>query len=566
MTHTRTSLTAAVCAAAVVLALSACASSKDNDDATTPPADSDQSTSADSGQAADNHATECIPAEVPTGTAEEILEAAGVSTPVTLNLQYSPEHYGESSADEYAAVKAQLEESGLFTVNLQSTEWATYSEERTSDVYPVYQLGWFPDFPDPDNYLTPFFDANTFLANHFEDKCVIDLLDQERTETDPAAREGLLNDLQTELATKLSTIPLLQGQQVAVTGTDVTGVENTLDASFQFRFATLQAGGDPSGPVSVGTTDIVTALDPAGSYDNASYLVELNVYPFVLGFPQQDPVPTPDLAESCDFSDDGAAYTCTIKSGLKWANGNDLTSSDVKFSFDRQIAINDPEGPASLLANLASVDAPDDTTVVFNLTSPNDVTFAQVLASPAGPIVDEEVFAADALTPDQDIIAGKAFGGAYVIESYLESELIEYSVNPEYAGVQGTPANGGVTVTYYAEPTNLKLAIEQGDIDVAWRSLTPTDLDSLSANDAVKVIYGPGGEIRYIVWNLNTQPGDTYEQKLAIRQAAAKLIDREELSQQVYRGLYTPLCGYIPDGQAGAGSAVCDAYNTNPAQ
>ncbi len=60
-------------------------------------------------------------------------------------------------------------------------------------------------------------------------------------------------------------------------------------------------------------------------------------------------------------------------------NGDDLTSSDVKFSFDRVVAIADENGPSSLLGNLVSTAAPDPTTVVFTLKTPNDQTFAQVL-------------------------------------------------------------------------------------------------------------------------------------------------------------------------------------------
>ncbi len=82
---------------------------------------------------------------------------AGVTAPVTIKLQYNPDHYGKSSGDEYAMIKEQLEKSGLFTVDLQSTEWVTYSKDRRADAYPVYQLGWFPDYSDADNYLTPFF-------------------------------------------------------------------------------------------------------------------------------------------------------------------------------------------------------------------------------------------------------------------------------------------------------------------------------------------------------------------------------------------------------------------------
>ena len=61
------------------------------------------------------------------------------------------------------------------------------------------------------------------------------------------------------------------------------------------------------------------------------------------------------------------------------ANGNDLTSADVKFSFDRQLAIADPNGPSSLLYNLDSVEALDDTTVVFHLKAENDQVFPKIL-------------------------------------------------------------------------------------------------------------------------------------------------------------------------------------------
>src|SRR5699024_12153018 len=80
--------------------------------------------------------------------ARKRLEDAGVETPVPLSLQYNPDHYGNSSGDEYAAVKNQLEADGLFAVDLQSTEWVQYSKDRVDDVYPAYQLGWFPDSSD----------------------------------------------------------------------------------------------------------------------------------------------------------------------------------------------------------------------------------------------------------------------------------------------------------------------------------------------------------------------------------------------------------------------------------
>ena len=79
--------------------------------------------------------------------AKEVLADAGVTTPVALNLQYNPDHYGPSSGDEYAMIKDQLEKSGLFKVNLQSTEWVTVLARTAAPTYTrLYQLGWFPDY------------------------------------------------------------------------------------------------------------------------------------------------------------------------------------------------------------------------------------------------------------------------------------------------------------------------------------------------------------------------------------------------------------------------------------
>ncbi|MCG7284849.1 ABC transporter substrate-binding protein [Cellulomonas sp. ACRRI] len=329
-------------------------------------------------------------------------------------------------------------------------------------------------------------------------------------------------------------------------------------------------GSSGGGSLLIGTTDKITTIDPAGSYDNGSFAVMNQVYPFLMNTPFGSPDVEPDIAESAEFTSP-TEYTVTLKPGLTFANGNDLTSSDVKFTFDRQLAIfesgaDDGNGPGSLLYNLDSVAAPDDTTVVFTLKSPDDQVFPQILSSPAGPIVDEEVFAADALTPDDEIVDGQAFAGPYTITGYSQNDLVSYEANPEYQGLLGAPKNEEVSVTYYAEASNLKLAVQQGDVDVAFRSLSATDIEDLRGDDNVKVVDGPGGEIRYITFNFNTQPyGATTPEAdeakaLAVRQAVADLIDREEIADQVYKGTYTPLYSYVPEGLTGATESLKPLY------
>ncbi|WP_292835241.1 ABC transporter substrate-binding protein [Microbacterium sp.] len=325
-------------------------------------------------------------------------------------------------------------------------------------------------------------------------------------------------------------------------------------------------GGGASGdPIIVGTTDKVTTLDPAGSYDNGSLAVQTQVFPYLVNTDYNSTEVVPDLAESAEFTAPNE-YTVTLPAGLKWANGNDLTSSDVKFSFDRNLKIADPNGASSLLYNLDSVAAPDDTTVVFTLKTDNDQVFPFILTSFPGAIVDEEVFSADAITPDQDIVDADAFGGPYAITSWDFNKAVELTPNEEYTGLLAAPENSGVILSYFAESSNLKLAVQEGDVDVAYRSLSATDVEDLSSNEKVTVVDGPGGEIRYIVFNFDTQPygattADADAAKaLAVRQAVADLIDRDTIATQVYKGTYTPLYSYVPEGFAGATEALKGLY------
>ncbi len=324
------------------------------------------------------------------------------------------------------------------------------------------------------------------------------------------------------------------------------------------------SGGSASSII-VGTTDTVTFLDPAGSYDNGSFALMNQVFPFLLNTPLNSPDVKPDIAESASFTSP-TEYTVKLKPGLKFANGDDLTSSDVKFTFDRQLKIADANGPSSLLGNLASTAAPDPTTVVFTLKNPNDQTFPQVLSSPAGPIVDEQVFSPTAITPDADIVKGNAFAGQYEITKYDLNNLVTLKAFSGYKGLLGAAKTANVTLKYYTDASNMKLEVQQGAIDVASRSFSATDVANLKTNKKVKVIDGPGGEIRYIVFNFATDPYGTKTsdadpaKALAVRQAAADLIDRDAIATQVYKGTYTPLYSYVPDGLTGAITPLKDQY------
>ena len=321
--------------------------------------------------------------------------------------------------------------------------------------------------------------------------------------------------------------------------------------------------GDSADGIIVGTTDQVVSIDPAGAYDQGSSQVQTQVFQYLMNFPAGSNELTPDAAEECDFAS-AKEYVCTLKEGLTFANGNELTASDVAFSFQRIVDINDPNGPASLLGAMEKVEATGDLEVTFTLTEADDQTFPQVLVTSAGPIVDEDTYPADEVLDDDAAVEAEGFSGPFTIGKYSKNEVAEFVRNDDYDGAFDAAEAEKVTMTYYADSNNLKLDIENDKIDVAWRSLTPTDIESLEDTDGVEVHQGAGGELRYIVLNLKTMPGDDEEAKLAVRQAMAASIDRDELAEQVYKGTYTPAYSIVPQGQTGATEPFKERYGDGP--
>jgi peptide/nickel transport system substrate-binding protein len=317
------------------------------------------------------------------------------------------------------------------------------------------------------------------------------------------------------------------------------------------------AGGE-SGTLIWGTTDQPVSYDPAGSYDLPSYNVIFNVYQNLMQVPPGGSQPEPEAAESCDFTDDKAmVYECTLQDGLKFSDGSDFTSEDVKASFDRNLEIADPQGASSLYLNLKDIETPDDTTVIFNLKA-SDATWPFLLTTGGAAIVPAE-YPADKVQPSDEAIGS----GRYQVESYQPGQQTVLTANPEYTGDDPAQADQ-VIIQYYDKSSTLTQAIEQGEVDVAYRSLSPTEVEDLGNTDGVTVEEGPGGEIRYLVFNLDLQEGGSDEQKTAVRQAVAQVIDRDSIAENVYEGTAKPLYSMVPSGLDFHTEAFADEYGDAP--
>jgi peptide/nickel transport system substrate-binding protein len=303
-----------------------------------------------------------------------------------------------------------------------------------------------------------------------------------------------------------------------------------------------------------GTTDPWQSFDPAGSYDLPSWNVIQNVMETLLTIPPGGDTPEPGLAESCEF-EDPQTYTCTLKQGVTFHDGSTFEAEDVKFSFDRNIGIADPEGASSLLGSLDSVEVVDDSTVTFHLKA-EDATWPFILTTAAAAIVPSDAYSETAIQADE---AGQVIGtGPYEVVEFRPGEQLVLEAFENYHGE--APANSRVIVQLFDQSSALKLAVEQGEVDIAYRNLTATEVDDLRGQEGLEVVQGNGTEIRYLVFNLAAEPFD----ELAVRRAVAMTVDRQAVVENVYNGTVDPLYSMNPVGLAGHIDAFADRYGESP--
>ncbi|MEV0637202.1 ABC transporter substrate-binding protein [Streptomyces sp. NPDC050619] len=316
--------------------------------------------------------------------------------------------------------------------------------------------------------------------------------------------------------------------------------------------------GSGSSAVVMGMSDDVLATDPASGYDPGSWLLFNNVFQSLLAFPKGSTEPQPDAAEKCSFTDaETKVYECVLKDGLKFSNGDELTSQDVKFSFDRMLKINDDAGPAIMFPMLDQVETPDEKTVVFRLNTP-DATFPSKIASGAGSIVDHTQYDADGLRED-----GEAVGsGPYKLDSFGDDKAV-FAVNDNYEGTAEVQ-NSGVTLKFFhGDQSALKTDLLANKIDIAYRGLGASDIADIetAADDSgVEVVEGSSAEVQHLVFNMD----DPVAGQLGVRQAMAYLIDRDALIRDVYQDTATPLYSIVPAGIAGHNTSFFDTYGARP--
>ncbi len=313
------------------------------------------------------------------------------------------------------------------------------------------------------------------------------------------------------------------------------------------------------GTVVIGTTDAIASLDAADAYAVRDWEVLKNFgEPLLKWVPGSADQLELGIAESMPVaSEDGLTWTVTLKDGLTFGDGTAITAELVAAQLTRLLTISEtgPNQVGLTLGNpyVDSIEAVDDRTLQFNLPAPI-AFFLQLLASasyiPTNPVTFPEaelnVFPTPPLTGT----------GAWIVTEIITDESMTLEPNPNYHGDQ--PKVDRVIVRQFADPQSMALAVQSGEIDIAWRILGAELANELGEVDGLNSVVVPSGPIRYLIINHVLEPTNDPN----VRKAIAASIDRDELSDVIFGGAVDPLFSQVPPGFLGATEAFETLYGS----
>jgi len=292
-------------------------------------------------------------------------------------------------------------------------------------------------------------------------------------------------------------------------------------------------------PLIIGTTDKLSGdIDPAEAYDFHTWEIFQNISRGLLTYKPGTTDLEPGLAEEWPtVSDDGLEYTFKLRKGLKFSDGTPFNAGVVKHSIDRVIKIQGD--PAWLVSDFVKeVQVVDEYTVKFILKNPIGYFPALVASVPYFP-VSPKAYPIDKIVSQPESIPCI---GPYVVKRLTRDVEIVMEANPNYYGE--APKEKKVIIKYFADATNMRLSLENKEIDIAWKTLNPADIEDLKTKPNLRTIEAKGAYIRYLCFVTDTPPTDNP----IVRRGISYALDRKAIAEKVFFNQVEPLYSMVPMG------------------
>ena len=285
-------------------------------------------------------------------------------------------------------------------------------------------------------------------------------------------------------------------------------------------------------------------LDPAAqTTTTAQQIVDMMAEPLVTI--DKDGNPAPLLATSWTNASDGMSYTFTLRTGVKFSDGNDFNATAVKFSLDRLLSPKTFKAQKGVLGVIGQVDAVDATHVKFTLTKQFPAFVAAMTQTVAAVLSPASVNVAPN-TPEQ--IQQPVGTGPYKFSERQAGDHITMVRNPGYWGTK--PNFDTQIYKVVPEATSREALIKSGQADVIM--LPPAnDLPALRQDPNLKVILSASDRTVQMVID-TVDPVNTNLQKKEVRQALNYAVDKDAIIKNVMFGAAVPLTGPMSSSLAGS--------------
>jgi len=228
----------------------------------------------------------------------------------------------------------------------------------------------------------------------------------------------------------------------------------------------------------------------------------------------------PRLATSYEIIDN-KTWEFRLREGVKFHDGTPFNASAVKFCLDRAMEM---KAGLSFLLNtyIESVEVIDDYTVRIHLLNPFGGLLGGSLANSCAAICSPT---SAQKWGDEFGISGYAGTGPFKLVSFTLGQEIVFEANKEYWNNERIPKIDKLVFKIFSDATTLRLAMEEGEIDMAYRHIALPDLAALEGVPGIEMIKTPEAFVRWIAFSMR----HTYTNNTLVRKAIAYAIDYDRI-------------------------------------
>ena len=407
-----------------------------------------------------------------------------------------------------------------------------------------------------------------------------EMITEIKTETDMAKRTELMHQAEDVLMSNYAVVPIYYYNDQYMQKDYVSGIyANAFQTKF-FLYAEMSNGSDT---LRLNLASEPDYLDPALNSSVDGACLAANSFSGLYTY-DKDGNTVPACAEGYEVSEDGLTYTVTLKDGLKWSDGSDLTAEDFVYSWKRAT---DPATAADYAYMFSGFDgyvegettdlnvkALDDTTLQFVLTAPC-AYMEDLMAFPTFYPVQKACVEAKATAEAPGAWcqeAGFVSNGAFVCTGWSHDTSMTYEKNPYFWDADNVKLEK-LEFMLSADDTAIYSAYNAGNVDF---------IDSIPTDEIAGLLESKNPEFYnidalgtyYIAFNVNSDlfAGKTPAQATCMRMAISMLIDRDYIVDNIAQCGQVIATSYIPLGMMDGNGGIFkddptvgyyDAYSIN---